>query len=206
MLNKKVAALTLAAVISNFSAATTNVLAHEITQNVKTIATAKSDNKTETKSDKSQAEQATESQESNSAKTGEAQEQRTFTLAQNGNTSSKARDNLRMTYFGTDYQSTGIVARPGEEFTVYVEADNGAPMPKIAFSQHEGFYSNWVRWYDLKPQKRNKSSRNLRQLMEQQNSKRWGSILTKQIHTTTARNSSSCYNRRWRNFPNIQRR
>ena len=46
MLNKKVAALTLAAVISNFSAATTNVLAHEITQNVKTIATAKSDNNT----------------------------------------------------------------------------------------------------------------------------------------------------------------
>lgn len=168
MLNKKVAALTLAAVISNFSAATTNVLAHEITQNVKTIATAKSDNNTtETKSEEPKAEQSTssdaksqenESQESNSAKvggakSGEAQENRTFTLAQNGNTSSKARDNLRMTYFGTDYQSTGIVARPGEEFTVYVEADNGAPMPKIAFSQHEGFYSNWVRWYDLKPGK-----------------------------------------------------
>ena len=92
MLNKKVAALTLAAVISNFSAATTNVLAHEITQNVKTIATAKSDNNTETKSDESQAEQSTssdaksqeaESQDDNSAKTGEAQENRTFTLAQN---------------------------------------------------------------------------------------------------------------------------
>ena len=146
MFKKKLAILTLAAVISNFSATTTNVLAHEITQNVKAVATAKSDNNTtETKSDESQAEQVVE--------VGEAQEQRTFTLAQNGNTSSKARDNLRMTYFGTDYQSTGIVARPGEEFTVYVEADDGAPMPKIAFSQHEGFYANWVRWYDLKPGK-----------------------------------------------------
>ena len=136
MFKKKLAILTLAAVISNFSATTTNVLAHEITQNAKTVATSKSDkNTTETKSDASQA------------------EQRTFTLAQNGNTSSKARDNLRMTYFGTDYQSTGIVARPGEEFTVYVQADDGAPMPKIAFSQHEGFYANWVRWYDLKPGK-----------------------------------------------------
>ena len=26
-------------------------------------------------------------------------------------------------------------------------------MPKIAFSQHEALYSNWVRWYDLKPGK-----------------------------------------------------
>lgn len=58
-----------------------------------------------------------------------------------------------MTYFGTDYQSTGIVAKPGEEFVVYVKAEENVPLPTIAFSQHEGFYSNWVRWYQLKPGK-----------------------------------------------------
>ena len=76
-----------------------------------------------------------------------------ITVAQNGNTHAKARDNLKMTYFGTDYQSTGIVAKPGEEFVVYVQVEENVPLPTIAFSQHEGFYSNWVRWYQLKPGK-----------------------------------------------------
>ena len=38
MLNKKIAIITLAAVISNFSFTTTNVLADEITKNVKIVA------------------------------------------------------------------------------------------------------------------------------------------------------------------------
>ena len=41
MLNKKIAIITLAAVISNFSFATTNVLADEITKNVKIVAQTK---------------------------------------------------------------------------------------------------------------------------------------------------------------------
>ena len=139
MLNKKIAIITLAAVISNFSFTTTNVLADEITKNVKIVAQTKNNQNLKTK-------------KSNKSK-NESNSERTFTLAQNGNISWKARNDLRMTYFGTDYQSTGIVARPGETFTVYVEADEGAPMPKIAFSQHEALYSNWVRWYDLKPGK-----------------------------------------------------
>ena len=149
MLNKKIAIITLAAVISNFSFATTNVLADEITKNVKIVAQTKNNQNLKTKkSNKSKNESKLSESKSN-----ESNSERTFTLAQNGNISWKARNDLRMTYFGTDYQSTGIVARPGETFTVYVEADEGAPMPKIAFSQHEALYSNWVRWYDLKPGK-----------------------------------------------------
>ena len=121
MLNKKIAIITLAAVISNFSFATTNVLADEITKNVKIVAQTKNNQNLKTKkSNKSK----------NESKSNESNSERTFTLAQNGNISWKARNDLRMTYFGTDYQSTGIVARPGETFTVYVEADEGAPMPQ----------------------------------------------------------------------------
>ena len=39
------------------------------------------------------------------------------------------------------------------QFVVYVQAEENVPLPTIAFSQHEGFYSNWVRWYQLKPGK-----------------------------------------------------
>ena len=109
MLNKKIAIITLAAVISNFSFTTTNVLADEITKNVKIVAQTKNNQNLKTK-------------KSNKSK-NESNSERTFPLAQNGNISWKARNDLRMTYFGTDYQSTGIVARPGETFTVYVEAD-----------------------------------------------------------------------------------
>lgn len=74
---------------------------------------------------------------------------RIFTLTQYGDTHAKAKNNLQMSTFGTDLQSTGIVAKPGEEFTIYVEAEDGAPLPSIAFTQHEGFYSNWIRQYQL---------------------------------------------------------
>ena len=75
---------------------------------------------------------------------------RIFTLTQYGNTHAKAKNNLQMSTFGTDLQSTGIIAKPGEEFTIYVESEEGSPLPSIAFTQHEGFYSNWIRQYQLK--------------------------------------------------------
>ncbi len=68
---------------------------------------------------------------------------RTFTLTQYGDTHAKARNiQLRMSTFGTDLQSTGIVAKPGQVFKVYVEAEDGAPLPQIAFTQQEG--SIWI--------------------------------------------------------------
>ena len=107
MLNKKIAIITLAAVISNFSFTTTNVLADEITKNVKIVAQTKNNQNLKTKkSNKSKNESKLSESKSN-----ESNSERTFTLAQNGNISWKARNDLRMTYFGTDYQSTDIVAR-----------------------------------------------------------------------------------------------
>ena len=135
MFKKKIALLSLVSIISNFSLFTTNVLAYEIKENSKKIAST----------------EVIKKDSSKNKKTSKAK--KVITVAQNGNTHAKARDNLKMTYFGTDYQSTGIVAKPGEEFVVYVQAEENVPLPTIAFSQHEGFYSNWVRWYQLKPGK-----------------------------------------------------
>lgn len=135
MFKKKIALLSLVSIISNFSLFTTNVLAYEIKENSKKIAST----------------EVIKKDSSKNKKTSKAK--KVITVAQNGNTHAKARDNLKMTYFGTDYQSTGIVAKPGEEFVVYVQVEENVPLPTIAFSQHEGFYSNWVRWYQLKPGK-----------------------------------------------------
>ena len=74
----------------------------------------------------------------------------TFTVVQNGDTHSKATNNLLMSSFGNDFQSTGIVAKPGEVFNIFVEAEDGKPLPSIVFSQQEGHYGNWRRNYQLK--------------------------------------------------------
>ena len=72
-----------------------------------------------------------------------------FTLEQQGDVVGHIRNNLRMVSFGTNLQSTGIVAKPGEVFKVYVEAEDGKPLPQIVFTQQEGHYSNWQRVYNL---------------------------------------------------------
>ncbi|WP_195987623.1 discoidin domain-containing protein [Clostridium sp. D53t1_180928_C8] len=74
----------------------------------------------------------------------------TFTLKQLGDTHSKATRQLSMSSLGNDFQSTGIVAKPGEVFNIYVEIDDGAPTPEIVFTQQEGHYGNWRRNYKLK--------------------------------------------------------
>lgn len=97
MFKKKIALLSLVSIISNFSLFTTNVLAYEIKENSKKIAST----------------EVIKKDSSKNKKTSKAK--KVITVAQNGNTHAKARDNLKMTYFGTDYQSTGIVAKPGED-------------------------------------------------------------------------------------------
>ena len=74
---------------------------------------------------------------------------RTFTLTQYGDTHAKARNQLKMSTFGTDLQSTGIVAKPGQVFRVFVDAEDGAPLPKIAFTQQEGRFGYWKQEYQL---------------------------------------------------------
>ena len=75
---------------------------------------------------------------------------RTFTLTQNGHTHSKSRNVLRMSRLGTDLQSTGIVARPGQVFKIFVEADSNTKLPQIVFTQQEGHFSHWQKEYQLK--------------------------------------------------------
>ena len=72
-----------------------------------------------------------------------------FTLKQQGDVVGHIRNNLKMASFGTNLQSIGIVAIPGEVFKVYVEAEDGKPLPQIVFTQQEGHYSNWQRVYNL---------------------------------------------------------
>ena len=74
---------------------------------------------------------------------------RTFTLTQYGDTHAKARNQLKMSTFGTDLQSTGIVAKPGQVFRVFVDAEDGAPLPTIAFTQQEGRFGYWKQEYQL---------------------------------------------------------
>ena len=73
----------------------------------------------------------------------------TFILEQQGDVVSHIRNNLKMVSAGNNLQSTGIVAIPGEVFKVYVEAEDGKPLPQIVFTQQEGHYSNWQRIYNL---------------------------------------------------------
>ena len=171
MFKKKVAILTLVSVISSFSANTTAVLAHELTKNEEKISTQENsaDNNEESKTaqnletsqeeeksqeqEKSQTEESKEtsqdSQEESTESTESTITKKTITLTQNGDTKARARENLRMVSFGTDLQSTGIVAKPGEKITIYVEADDNAPLPRVAFTQHEAHYANWIREYQL---------------------------------------------------------
>lgn len=74
---------------------------------------------------------------------------RTFTLTQYGDTHAKAKNQLKMSTFGTDLQSTGIVAKPGQVFRVFVDAEDGAPLPTIAFTQQEGRFGYWKKEYQL---------------------------------------------------------
>ena len=74
----------------------------------------------------------------------------TFTLTQYGDVVNHIRNDLKIVSFGTNLQSTGIVALPGQVFKVYVEAEEGKPLPQIVFTQQEGSYGNWKRTYSLK--------------------------------------------------------
>lgn len=71
-----------------------------------------------------------------------------ITAEQHGNMVAHAKNNLKFG-FGNNNQPTGIAAKPGDEITVYVDADPSQPMPKLAFSQQEGSFANWMRTVNL---------------------------------------------------------
>lgn len=74
-----------------------------------------------------------------------------MTLPQNGDVQGHCRNDLLMSSFGTNFISTGVLAKPGEIIEVYVDADGSKPLPQIMFSQAQGHYGNWQRKYNLKP-------------------------------------------------------
>ena len=71
---------------------------------------------------------------------------------QNGNMVAHARQNLKFG-LGNNNQPTGVLAKPGDTITVYVDADPKQPLPKLFFSQQEGSFANWGRTVNLSPGK-----------------------------------------------------
>jgi len=66
------------------------------------------------------------------------------TAEQHGDRVKHAQTNLKFS-FGNNNQPTGLLARPGQTITVYVEAGGSDKLPTIVFSQQEGSYANWSR-------------------------------------------------------------
>lgn len=65
-------------------------------------------------------------------------------IAQNGNVVSYCKNTLKFNSFGTNRLVTGIAAKPYQKITVYVEAKDGDPLPRIRFSQNYNFWSSWL--------------------------------------------------------------
>ena len=74
-----------------------------------------------------------------------------MTLPQNGDIHRHCTNDLLMSSFGTNFISTGVLAKPGDIIEVYVDSDGSKPLPQIMFSQAQGYYGNWQRKYNLKP-------------------------------------------------------
>ncbi|MDE6442673.1 MAG: M60 family metallopeptidase [Clostridia bacterium] len=70
-------------------------------------------------------------------------------INQYGNLRSYAGGTLKMSSFGIDRQVTGVGGLKGDTITVYVEADEGDPLPRIAFTQIIGDWRSWQSSYNL---------------------------------------------------------
>ncbi len=66
-----------------------------------------------------------------------------------GNLRNYAGSTLKMSSFGIDRQVTGVGGLAGDKITIYVEADEGDPLPAIAFNQVKGDWRSWQSTYNL---------------------------------------------------------
>ena len=73
-----------------------------------------------------------------------------ITVPQNGNPVHHARNVLKMSSFATNYIPTGIAAMSGSTIKVYVEAEDGQPLPKLMFAQQIGSWRGWQKEIALK--------------------------------------------------------
>lgn len=60
-----------------------------------------------------------------------------------GDVAGYARNSLKMVWMGTNRQVTGIGAAGGETLTVFVEAEEGDPLPSIVCTQFMGTWQGW---------------------------------------------------------------
>lgn len=73
-----------------------------------------------------------------------------MTLEQRGNGVNHARKVLKTSSYGSNLLPAGYAARPGDVVKFYVQADEGAPMPSVVFTQQIGRYGSWQKSYALK--------------------------------------------------------
>lgn len=64
-------------------------------------------------------------------------------IARHGNITDYARNNLKMVWMGTNRQVTGIGAASGRTLTVFVEAEEGDPLPSLECTQFNGTWRGW---------------------------------------------------------------
>ncbi|MDE5601639.1 MAG: hypothetical protein K2J16_03990, partial [Clostridia bacterium] len=70
-------------------------------------------------------------------------------ITQYGDLRAYAGGTLKMSSFGINRQVLGVGGLKGDKITVYVEADDGDPMPTIAFTQVKGDWRSWQSSYRL---------------------------------------------------------
>ncbi|MGL4774569.1 MAG: NPCBM/NEW2 domain-containing protein, partial [Clostridium sp.] len=68
---------------------------------------------------------------------------------QHGDRHNYSHSVLKFGFGNNNGQPTGIVARAGEKITVYVDGEEGAPLPYLVFSQQEGSFANYGRSVNL---------------------------------------------------------
>lgn len=73
-----------------------------------------------------------------------------FEVEQRGNGESHARGTLRTSSYGSNFIPTGIAAMAGEEIKVYVDVEEGKPLPQIVFTQQVGRWNKWKSIQSLK--------------------------------------------------------
>ena len=65
-------------------------------------------------------------------------------IRRRGDIASYSRNILKMAMAGTNRQSMGIYALPGEKITFYVTGEDNDKLPYIRFTQYIGHYNNWL--------------------------------------------------------------
>lgn len=75
-------------------------------------------------------------------------------INQYGDMAGYARNELLLNSIGTNRQVIGIGGTTGKEIVVYVEAEDGDPLPQIAFTQ---IYGAWNSWWSTATLKRGKN-------------------------------------------------